>query len=201
MLIFFTFVLLLAPGKIPSILSEVLKVKSKDHIYVHIFVAGLISISCTTSSSISLEGENIWILQTAPLSKKQIVDSKLALNITIHTVGLILSTMACLFRLHWRGAEAIVFLYTGVSYSLFTSIQGIYWNLRFPKFHWDYEVVVIKQSLPVFITGILNLLPVASPVVLHFLFHIPLVNTLWVVNTILLPFSLFLYKKALDLKI
>ena len=55
--------------------------------YGSLFIASFLIMSCTTSSSISFEGNNLWILQSSPVSTRKIINSKIAVNVLIHFVG------------------------------------------------------------------------------------------------------------------
>ena len=53
--------------------------------------------------------------------------------------------------------ETIIMMYiTPIIYALFISVLGLLINLYFPKFDWNNEVVVIKQSLASFLTMFLG---------------------------------------------
>ena len=88
-----------------------------------------------------------------------------------------------------------------VAYSLFTAVQGTYMNCRFPKFDWDNEIVVVKQSMAVILSGVIGMAGVAIPALLHWFLGLPLQPLLWGTITVLFLASGFLYLKACRIKI
>lgn len=116
-----------------------------------------VSLSCTTSSSISLEGKNLWILRSAPVKTADILKAKVTVNLIILIPAIVLSTI-----LFWIGFDLslTIALWTFLIPSLlavFISVSGIIINLNFPKLNWKNETQVIKQSLSVMVSIILNI--------------------------------------------
>ena len=53
------------------------------HDFVPIFITFCIATSCTTMASISMEGKNIWIVKSIPVSVITVFASKILVNLTI----------------------------------------------------------------------------------------------------------------------
>lgn len=169
--------------------------------FAPLIIAAMLSLSCTTSSSISLEGENIWILQSVPLSKKAFINAKILLNLSLHAVPYILSVIIFTLRFELNSMQIATTIVVPVVYSIFISVQGIYCNCKFPKLDWDNEVVVIKQSLSVILSGVIAMISVGIPVILRPLLGISLQATLWSTSLFLICITVILYNKTCNIKI
>lgn len=135
-----------------------------------------IGISCTTTSSISLEGKNLWIVKSLPTREMDIFKGKIFLNLLITIplgivaniiffIGLKFSFVALL----WNLAFTIVF-------SLLTSIVGLVINLYLPKLDWASPTVVVKQSAAVLIEMLFTFAAIGLPIGAFLLFNITNIN-------------------------
>ncbi|WP_048602190.1 hypothetical protein [Rubeoparvulum massiliense] len=164
--------------------------------YAPIMVSMLLSLSNPAASSISLEGKNIWILQSSPVSVKTILNSKLAVNLTLHGFAYIIAVLSITARIKMEAWQMISLLFVPIAYSLFTIVIGIFLNLRYPNYEWDNEMMVVKQSIPVIASSLLCMIAVAVPVMLNWFLAFPLMPTLWVSSVILLIIAGRLYHKV-----
>lgn len=169
--------------------------------FAPLIIAAMLSISCPAASAISLEGKNLWILQSVPLSNKIFLKSKIALTLTIHSIGYMLSVAVFLIRFQFNAIQALTLLVVPVCYSIFTAVQGTYINCRFPKFDWDNEMVVVKQSISVILSGVIGMICIAVPALLHWFLDVSLIKVLWGMAAILIVLSVILYFKACSKKI
>ena len=161
----------------------------------------MLSISCPAASAISLEGRNLWVLQSIPLSNKTFIKSKIALTLTVHAIGYMLSVAVFLIRFQFNAIWSFTLLAVPACYSVFTAVQGTYINCCFPRFDWDNEMVVVKQSISVILSGVIGMICIAVPVLLHWFLGITLVRVLWGMAAILIVLSVILYFKACGKKI
>jgi ABC-2 type transport system permease protein len=99
-----------------------------------------------TSTTISLEGKEWWILKSLPVSNKMILDSKLVFNLlldlpffVIIQILLAVGNKGDLIEIFW----SVILMGAVVTFSCIFSLTM---NLKVPKMEWDNEVVVIKQS-------------------------------------------------------
>ena len=97
--------------------------------------------------------------------------------------------------------QALTLLVVPVCYSIFTAVQGTYINCRFPKFDWDNEMVVVKQSISVILSGVIGMICIAVPALLHWFLDVSLIKALWGMAAILIVLSVILYFKACSRKI
>lgn len=169
--------------------------------FAPIIIASMLSLSCPAASSISLEGKNIWILQSAPLSMKTFLKSKIAVNLTLHSFGYWLAVMSFSFKLKLDGFQLITLFAIPAVYSIFTAVQGSYFNSRFPNFEWENETLLVKQSIPVILSSAVGMVAVAIPVLIHWFLDFSLLLTLWGMALILSVTTYLLYSKACKIKI
>ena len=103
--------------------------------------------TCDISAiSISLEGKNLWILKSSPLSPKDVFLAKGLVNFT---VAMIIAIVPYALLSVILGVN-LLYVLTGVLIlvlsAIFTSAYGLLINLLLPKLEFDREIVVIKQS-------------------------------------------------------
>lgn len=117
-----------------------------------------LGISCSTASSISLEGKQLWIAQSLPVPAHTIFASKAAVNLSFLIPSALISSILLAFLFPDNLLYIfIVFIFSAL-YSLFISFLGLVLNLLFPNFNWTSEVTVIKQSVPVFLAILISML-------------------------------------------
>lgn len=108
--------------------------------------------SCTTHSSISLEGRAIHLVKTFPVTLKTYLNSKIFVNLVINTIAIVFGAtiINIVFKLEFKYA---IFIYLiPLLFSIFNIIFSLMVNLKFPKFDFDNETKVIKQSIPSFVS-------------------------------------------------
>ena len=120
-------------------------------------------LSCTTNSSISLEGKNLWILKSLPINIKDIFISKVMVNLTILLPTLLVSSIILTYIAKLSIIQFIALLFTPVMYAFFISGFGLLINLFFPDFNWTNEVKVIKQSIAVLASLAVGMLVAMGP--------------------------------------
>lgn len=128
-------------------------------------LACIAAIMPTTACSISMEGKWWWIAKTLPVSGRQILDSKILVNLTIAFPFYLVAVVFGILSVSPTILEAIWIAVIPAVYILFTAVAGITTNLAFPVFDWDNETQVVKQSastMIVTLTGMVSsILPTA----------------------------------------
>lgn len=113
--------------------------------FVPVVIIFCMSTSCTTMSSISLEGKNLWILKSLPVSTSLIFTAKSLVNLTILSPAMIASIiMGIVMKISF--VNMLLVMLSVVAFALLVSIYGLTINLRFPNLSWTNETVVVKQS-------------------------------------------------------
>ncbi len=131
-----------------------------------------IGISCTTTSSISLEGKNLWIIKSLPIKEKDIFKGKILLNILITLPLGIIANAIFFIGLKFSFIDLLWNLAFTIVFSLLTSIVGLVINLYLPKLDWASPTVVVKQSAAVMIEMLFTFAAIGLPIGAFILFEI-----------------------------
>ena len=108
--------------------------------------------SYLTAPSVSLEGKNIWIVQTAPVSARYALQAKEKLQMIMDIPPVMLLSLAVALALKLSPLMTLLIVLVNVIFVVFNASLGLMLNLRFPRLDWTNEAQPIKQSLPVMIT-------------------------------------------------
>lgn len=132
-------------------------------------VSLFVILSCTTSSSISLEGNNLWILKSSPVSKQTILLSKVAVNLTITMPISIVSCVMLMISLRTGWVESLLLLVIPLIYACYSAMLGVIVNLKLPNLEWISEVTVIKQSASVIVSMLIGFISLVIPIAISLL--------------------------------
>ena len=133
-----------------------------------IILSFFVSLCSTTSSSLSLEGKNIWILKSSPIQYSTILLSKIIVNIVVLLPMIIIDTVIMLFYLKLNAVGFLLTLSMPIAYSFLTANIGMISNLYYPNLNWNREIEVIRNSKANLITTAIGLLSILLPLVLIF---------------------------------
>lgn len=120
----------------------------------------------TTAASISLEGRQWWILQTLPVAKKEIVRSKVLMNLVVAAPFCLVSQLLAVVALQPAWPDLVCLLLFPVLFLLFGARVGLAVNERFPVFDWDSEIKVVKQGSSAGLTMLADFLMFLVPMAL-----------------------------------
>ncbi|UTC67297.1 MULTISPECIES: hypothetical protein [unclassified Treponema] len=175
-----------------------LGIRDLEHIltqYGSSVIGAFFLMSCTTSSSISLEGKNVWILQTAPIGISQILNSKIAVNMSIHLIGYLFAMIAIFPNIGTGFLQILLTVFVPVFYSFFISTVGIFFNIKYLNLNWNDEISVIKHSPASIITHLIAIITIILSALLFFI-----INFIYIIIPICLSFAIvgiYLYKKSI----
>jgi ABC-2 type transport system permease protein len=118
----------------------------------------LSSMTMISSSSVSLEGKCLWIIKTVPMTGRQILIAKtlpqLVLSLPATLISGILLSIAFSLSLY----DSILAIAVGAVGQLLFAVFGTLINTYFPKFDFENEAQVIKQSMATFIVMMAQML-------------------------------------------
>lgn len=125
-------------------------------------VLGLLSffsgITPTTYCSISLEGKNLWILRSAPLSASTVLNAKLLVHALVETLPSFVITVAFGAVLGLNAFYIVGAVVFGTAMSFTFGIVGLLINLCFPMLEWENETIPVKRSKSCIFTMLADLL-------------------------------------------
>ena len=180
----------------PTMLFSMLKVSqipANVVDYIPLVIAGMLAFTFPSASSLSLEGKNLWIIQTAPIKMKDIIFSKISVTLSLHLIGYVCAIIAVFLRFSLSVEQMVAVLLIPLAYSFFTAILGFALDYRFVNYSWDNEIVPIKQSLQVGLTMLTSLFMVGLPILLSTGLVINLYFAMYLVASILFIVSVILF--------
>ena len=164
--------------------------------FAPLFIASMLSLSCPAASAISLEGKNIWILQSSPVKVKMILNSKIAVNLTLHLIGYMISIFAFTLKLDMNFIQVINLIIVPICYSIFITVIGISLNKKYPNYEWESEMMVVKQSMPVIVSGLVGIIALIIPILLNLFLNLSITPVLQIISVTLLVISSEVYIKV-----
>lgn len=116
-------------------------------------VSAMAMMNDITAPSVSLEGKNIWIIQSLPVSATDILKAKLRLHIVLSSIPALICSICACFVLKSTLEPFIAFLIAAVpqTFILLSACFGLFMNLKNVNLTWSSEIIPIKQNLTVFI--------------------------------------------------
>ena len=102
-----------------------------------------------TAPSVSLEGKNLWIAQSFPVSGRQVLAAKLWLQLILTWIPAIPLLVAAEWIWKPELIYAVLIPVITVLFVLLMALLGLVLNLKMPNLHWSSEMIPIKQSAPV----------------------------------------------------
>lgn len=158
-------------------------------------IAAMVSMSNTAAISLALEGKNIWLIKSLPISPKTLYDSYLLSNLTFTIPTSIVCSILFSIALNTSFIETILIIITPLIFSLFTAVAGIFIGNRMAYYDWQDETQLIKQSM-------MNLIGMLGGMIIILLFGLianigvlPFeIKTITVsINLVILIFAVLLY--------
>ncbi len=116
-----------------------------------------------SSASVSMEGKQWWIVMSLPLSAKDIINGKLLFSLCLLSPFYVVSEIIVMATQSLDIMECIWFVLVPALSVVFSCVFGIFINLKMPKFQWESEVDVIKQSGATMISSLVSLLGMTIP--------------------------------------
>ena len=134
------------------------------------------SICTLTAPSISIEGKSIWLLQSLPVTPRQVLNAKLRLHLLVGLPPMLLCSAIFVVLFRPDPLLAVCFFLLPAACVLFTGLFGLFENLRHPNFDWVNETQAVKTGMSIMATifGTMGLVMLPLPVVLIWGDTIPL---------------------------
>lgn len=120
-------------------------------------ICGVTSVNDITAPSVSLEGKSLWIVQMLPVRGFDVLMAKLKLHLLFTAIPTILLCASVLLVMmpawyYWVLIPVIALLYVFAM-----AMFGLFLNLKMPNFSWQNETAVVKQSMSVMLSMLLNM--------------------------------------------
>lgn len=132
-----------------------------------------------------------------PVSTKMIIDSKILLNLLIALPFYLITEICMMLACHFDPVQCVWFLVIPMVYIVLSAVVGISMNLKFPVMNWENETAVVKQSMSVMLTMLINLFAYGIPIAV--LLFVTAINENVVRGAVLIAvilMTLFLYDRS-----
>ena len=115
-------------------------------------VCGLVctgaSVNLLTAPSISLEGKNLWLMRSLPITAWQVLRAKLEFHLLLTALPAVFCAGCILSAMGGTMPEQLLSLTVIVLFVLLMAEFGLMMGLLMPDLHWTSEGAVIKRGLP-----------------------------------------------------
>ena len=111
----------------------------------------MLSLNQITAPSISLEGKNIWILQSMPVNAIEVLNAKQRLHLIMNVPSAVISSVLLGIAFGFGSDNIIAMAGFAVAFAMFMSSSGLCLNLKKPNLTWTNETVPVKQSASIMI--------------------------------------------------
>ena len=129
----------------------------------------IVGMNAVTAPSVSLEGRSLWLVQSLPVTARNVLDAKQMMHLAlVLPVSVLMSLCLCLV-LQMPIAQCVLVIAICVLSVCLSSAGGLALNLLRPNLNWTNEGVPIKQSMPVFI-ALFGFWGLAAAVVVPYIF-------------------------------
>ena len=116
---------------------------------IMLFISSMITFS---ACALSLEGDSLWIIRSMPLRSRDILISKAIPHIIIVAPISLIASCVMSLSLGLDALSSILLILVPLLGVILSAILGVVLNVAIPKFKFNNEVEVIKQSASVFLT-------------------------------------------------
>lgn len=126
-----------------------------------------LSMTIISAPSVSLEGQNIWLLQSMPLRAADVLLPKVYMHLIIAVPASLISSLLFALFLPMSAADIALIFIVPLLLTLCMALLGVVVNLHWPRFDYTNETAVIKQSASTTITMFSGMGIVALPLLLY----------------------------------
>ena len=112
-------------------------------------VAMLSSVTTMSASALSLEGKNFWLIKSMPVSGRSVVIAKTLPHLMLSLPASLVSSILMSVAFSLEVAETVLVVLFACITCVTFAVWGTVMNFAFPKFEFENEAQVVKQSLAV----------------------------------------------------
>ncbi|MBQ9300503.1 MAG: hypothetical protein IJ214_08325 [Clostridia bacterium] len=131
---------------------------------IECFTLGMTIIS---APSVSLEGKNMWLLQSMPLRAADVLLPKVYMHLIVAVPASLVSSLLFAIALPMGTVDMLLLFLVPLLLTVCMALLGVVVNLRWPRFDYTNEAMVIKQSASSTITMFSGMGIVLLPVLLY----------------------------------
>ena len=107
------------------------------------------SLATISAASVSLEGKNIWMLQSMPVDPIAAINAKIQFSVYLQSIPGALLAVALSLALGIDDSNAVLITVFAAIFGRTSSTLGTVLNLKHPNLEWTSEQTPVKQGAPV----------------------------------------------------
>ena len=143
-------VLVIKRDVILDVLAQMPELASSLPVFLALAIGGMLGMTLFTPSSVSLEGKNLWILQSMPVSGAQVLRAKLRMADLLTLPAAVIASVCCVCVTELSP----LILLDSVLFARFANVLGLREGIVHAKLDWSNEAQAVKQSWAVMLTAI-----------------------------------------------
>lgn len=116
----------------------------------------LASMNDMAAPSVSLEGRQLWLAQSLPVTPWQVLRAKLDMQLLLTGVPLLFCALCAVIVLPGGAAEMTLAVVVALLYTLLSALAALALGLRLPNLTWTNEITPIKQGGSVMLALFVN---------------------------------------------
>ena len=116
----------------------------------------LASMNDMAAPSVSLEGRQLWLAQSLPVTPWQVLRAKLDMQLLLTGVPLLFCALCAVIVLPGGAAEMALAVVVALLYTLLSALAALALGLRLPNLTWTNEITPIKQGGSVMLALFVN---------------------------------------------
>lgn len=109
-------------------------------------VCVLASMNDMATPSVSLEGRNLWLMQSLPVTPWQVLRAKLTVQLLLTGIPTLFCVICIAVVYPFTAVQFLVAVLTLLLYVLFSALLGLFLGIKMPNLSWTSEITPIKQS-------------------------------------------------------
>ncbi len=121
------------------------------------------SMNLVSAPAVSLEGKNLWIVQSMPVEAYQALRAKLRVHLLVCLPPIILAALLCVLILKPSAVMASLLVAVPSAMTVFIGLLGLAEGLRHPNLDWANEAQAVKTSFGVLFTMLISWGVIALP--------------------------------------
>ncbi len=110
-------------------------------------VCMLMSANNITAPSISMEGANLWLLRSLPISPQDALRAKLRLHLIFTDIPALICIAAACALIRPDAITALLMIAVPLAYGTMSASFGLMMNIKNPNLSWTSETAAVKQNL------------------------------------------------------
>lgn len=114
-----------------------------------LMICFLVCMNDMTAPSVSLEGKNIWLVQSMPIEPKKVLQAKLLLQLVLTCPLTLLCSAAFIAVLRPGIGGGVLLVIFPQVFAVLTASFGLFLNLKRNNLSWNSEMIPVKQGFSV----------------------------------------------------